>query len=240
LIRFSFLKHDNLYFSLIISNFLFTVGFWIDKYIFWFNPNTSYPIYAPLRAAPIYDFPMFIAYTATIPAMAVFLFRIEAKFSMIYPEFMKAIFGRKTLDEITAVRNELTSSGRETIISLFKTQYTVVILMLLSMTFIFSVFGVISLYLDLLFILIIATSLNVILWGIINILYYMTRYIQAVYVSLIYAFSNTLFTLISIEAGPYYYGYGLCLSLLLSIACALLFLNKSFNDLEYYTFMMTD
>lgn len=240
LIRFSFLKHENLYYSLIISNFFFTFGFWIDKYIFWFNPDTSYPIFSPLRAAPLYDFPMFIAYIAILPSMAVFLFHIEAKFSMIYPEFMKSIFSRKTLDEITAIKYELTISGRKTIISLFKTQYTIVVIMFLCASYVFSVFEIIPVYLNLLFILIIATSLNVILWGIINILYYMTRYTQAVYVSLIFASSNTLFTLLSLKAGPYFFGYGLCLSLLLSLCSALIFLNKSFNDLEYYTFMMTD
>jgi uncharacterized membrane protein len=240
LIKFNFLKKDNLFYSLMFANFFFTLGFWVDKFIFWFNSDTSYPIFQPLRASPLYDFPMFIAYIAIIPAMAIFLFQIEAKFSMIYPKFMKTIFNRKTLSEIVAIRNELTLSGRGAILSLFKTQYTIVIALFLSISCIFTTLEIIPVYLNLLFILSIATSLYVILWGIVNILYYMTRYIQALYVGIIFASSNTLFTLISLYAGPSYFGYGFCFSLLLSICCALIFLNNSFNDLEYYTFMMTD
>lgn len=240
IIKFNFLKRENIFLSLVLSNFFSTLGFWIDKYIFWFNSATSYPIFPPLRASPLYDFPMFIAYMAMIPAMAVFLFQIEAKFSMIYPTFMRTIFSKKTLEEIVAVRNELTLSGRNSILSIFKTQYAVVVILFLSLNFLFSTFHIISVYMNLLFILIIATSLNVILWGILNILYYMTRYIEAMYTSLIFLISNTLFTLLSIYAGPNYFGYGLCLSLLLSIIYALTLLNKAFKELEYNTFMMTD
>lgn len=239
-IEFSFLKKENCYYSLMCSNFFFTLGFWVDKFIFWFNPDTSYPIFPPLRAAPLYDFPMFIAYISIIPAMAVFLFQIEAKFSFIYPKFMKTIFNRKNLSEIVAVRNELTLSGRHAVMSVFKTQYAVLIFLFLSLSFLFSFFELIPLYLNLLFILIIAASLYVILWGVINILYYMTRYLQTLYVGIIFLLSNTLFSTLSLYAGPYYFGYGFCLSLLISISCALIFLNKSFNDLEYFTFMMTD
>lgn len=240
IIRFDFLKKENLFYSLIFSNFFSTLGFWIDKYIFWFNSDTGYPIFPPLRASPLYDFPMFIAYLAMIPAMAVFMYHIEARFSMVYPRFMRTIFNRKTLDEIITVRNELTRSGRRSILSIFKTQYTVAIIIFLSIPFLFSFFEINILYMNLLFILIIGTSLNVILWGIINILYYMTRYVQTIFISLLFLVCNTLFTLLSIYAGPQYFGYGLCFSLLVAIVCALILLNKAFNDLEYYTFMMTD
>lgn len=240
LIQFDFLKKGNVFYFLVFSNFFNNLGFWMDKFIFWFNSDTSYPVFSPLRAAPLYDFPMFISYIAIIPAMAVFLFHIEAKFSMIYPKFMKTIFNRKTLDEIVAIRNELTISGRNALFSMLKTQYAVVVIFFLSMSFFFSFFSIIPIYMNLLFILIIASSLNVILWGIINLLYYMTLYSQAFYVTAIFLVSNTSFTLLSLYAGPTYFGYGLCLSSLLATSVALVFLNKAFNNLEYFTFMMTD
>jgi uncharacterized membrane protein len=140
LIHFDFLKKEGLFYSLMFSNFFITLGFWVDKFIFWFNSETSYPIFPPLRAAPLYDFPMFIAYISIIPAMSVFLLQIEGKFSFIYPKFMKAIFSRKTLAEIIAVRNELILSGRNAVISVFKTQYAVVIILFLSLSFFFSIF----------------------------------------------------------------------------------------------------
>lgn len=220
--------------------FFYNIGFWIDKYLFWYNPDTSYIIFPPLRFSPIYDFPMFIAYITLLPAIATFIFQIEAKFAMIFPRFMETIFRRKTLAEIDVVRSQLIASGRAAVFSLIKTESVVIVILFLSASFIFSVFNVIPLYLNVLFILIIAAGLNVILWGLLNILYYMTRYRHAFYVSFVFFISNLIFTLISFYAGPLYFGYGFCVSLLLSIVFALMFLNEDFNDLEYLTFMMTD
>ena len=239
-IKFDFLKKDNFYYTLVFSNFFYALGFWIDKFLFWYNSDTGYLIFAPLRLSPLYDLPMFIAYLAIIPATATFLFHIEANFSLIYPQFMETIFQRKSLGEIESVRNELTNAGRDAVFSLFKTQSAMIIIMFLAANFIFAKLHILPIYLNLLFILLVAVGLNVILWGLLNILYYMTQYMHAFIVSVLFALSNFTFTLITLYAGPNYYGYGLGFSALISIACALFFLNQNFKDLEYSTFMMTD
>lgn len=240
LIKFDFLKRENFYSTIVFANFFYNLGFWIDKYLFWYNTDTSYTIFPPLRFSPIYDFPMFIAYVTIIPAIAAFIFQIEAKFAIIFPTFMDTIFRRKTLTEIDTVRNQLISAGRDAVFSLIRTESIVIVILFLSASFLFSVLNVVSLYLNVLFILIIAAGLNVILWGLLNIMYYMTRYRHAFYVSFVFFISNLIFTLISFYAGPVYFGYGFCVSLLLSIIFALIFLNEDFNNLEYLTFMMTD
>ncbi|ARG97995.1 exopolysaccharide Pel transporter PelG [Legionella micdadei] len=239
-IKFDFLKKENFYFTLVFSNFFYAIGFWVDKYLFWFNSDTGFLIFPPLRLSPLYDLPLFIAYISTIPASSVFLLQIEANFALKYPSFMQTIFQHKTLDEINAIRDELVLAGRGAVLSLFKTQTTMIIIMLLLACFLFSVLQILPIYLNLLFILLIAVGLNVILWGLLNILYYLTQYLHALYVSILFAVSNCLFTLITLHAGPYYFGYGYGFSVLLSIAFALIFINKDFKDLEYYTFMMAD
>ena len=239
-IKFDFLKKENFYYTLVFSNFFYSLGFWIDKYLFWFNRDTSFVIFSPLRLSPLYDLPMFIAYLTIIPTTAVFLLRIEANFSLVYPKFMETIFNRKSLAEINAVRNELVVAGRFAVFGLFKTQAAMVVIMFLLACFIFSVFKILPIYLNLLFILIVAVGLNVVLWGLLNILYYMTQYLHAFYVSLLFVLSNFTFTLLSLHAGPSFFGYGFSLSLVLSIACALIFLNRGFNNLEYTTFTTTD
>ena len=239
-IKFDFMKRENVYYTLIFSNFFYAIGFWIDKYLFWFNSDTGFLILPPLRLSPIYDLPMFISYLTIIPATAVFLLHIEADFSFIYPQYMQTIFRRKTLNEINAIRNELIASGRVSVFSLFKTQSAVIIIMFLFANYLFSVLHILPVYLNILFILLVAVGLNIILWGLLNILYYMTQYLHALYVCMVFFICNLVFTWISLYAGPYYYGYGLGFSLILAIASALYFLNENFKNLEYSTFMLTD
>ncbi len=240
LILFGFLKKENFYYSLVFANFFYTLGFWIDKYLFWFNQDTGYPILPPLQLSPVYDLPMFVASLTMIPGAAVFMLHLESSFSLIYPKVMNTIFHRKTLDEIDAICNELISSGREIIQTLIKSQSVVVIIAFLSIPFIFSVFNIPGIYLNLLFILIISAGLNVILWALLSLLYYMTMYLQAFYVTVVFVIGNIIFTLISLDAGPLYYGYGFGLSLLLAVITALCFLNRDFKNIEYATFMMVD
>ncbi len=239
-IKFDFLKKDNLYFSLILANFCYTLGIWIDKYLFWFNPDTGLQIIPPLRLSPIYDLPMFICYFTIIPTISVFMLQLEARFSLIYPEFMSTIFRKKTLAEIDASRDELVCAGRDVIWSLVKVQIAMTVIVFLSASFLFSFFKIPTIYSNLLFILVIAVGLNAILWGLLNILFYLTQHRQALCVSALFLVTNYLFTLISFHLGPAYFGYGFSFSLLLAIGCALIFLNKDFKNIEYSTFMMVE
>lgn len=240
LIAFRFLKRANFYYSVGFANLFYTLGFWIDKYLFWFNPVTSMASFPPLRYSPIYDFPMLIAYLTIIPTTATFLLQVETSFSMVYPKFMIKIFRRKTLAEIDAIRNELTIAGRNAMFSLFRTQAVIIVTMFLITPFFLSYFHLPDLYINLLYILYVAAGLNVILWGLLNILYYTTRYKHALYVSLIFCVSNFSLTMLGFHLGPAFYGYGYGFSLLIAIAVALVYLNANFKDLTYTTFMMTD
>lgn len=240
LIQFKFLKKENIHYTLVFANFFYTLGFWIDKYLFWFNPDTGYSIFPPLRLSPIYDLPMFISTLTIIPGSAVFMLQMESKFSLIFPKVMSTIFKRKTLAEIDAICNKLILSGREALYSLIRTQAIVTVIVFLSVLFIFLFFDIMTIYLNLLLILIVAASLNVILWALLSMLYYMTQYLHALYVSLIFVISNLVFTEASLYAGPLYFGYGFSFSLLLAIIFALFFLDKDFKNIEYTAFMMVD
>lgn len=81
MIAFDFLNRRNVFLSLLVTGFFYNFGIWVDKILFWFNPGTSNAVIGPLRASILYDMPIFIAYLAIIPGMAVFLVRIETDFA---------------------------------------------------------------------------------------------------------------------------------------------------------------
>ena len=240
LIEFSFLKKNHFYYTLVASSFFYSLGFWIDKCLFWYNQDTGYTIMYPLRISPVYDLPVFISLLTMLPGIAVFMLDIESNFSLIYPKIMDTIFRRKTLAEIHLLCDELVLSGRSAIYRLIKTQLAIIISMYLSVYALFSVFDILPIYLNLLLILIIGAGLNVILWALLNLLYYMTKYVHALLVSAVFLVANGSFTLLSLYAGPVYYGYGVGVSLMLAIATALFLLNEDFKNIAYTAFMMTD
>jgi len=54
----------------------------------------------------------------------------------------------------------------------------------------------------------------------------------------LFATLNLVFTLISIQMGPYFYGYGFALALMVTIAAGMVLLDKTLDRLEYETFML--
>ena len=80
-VRFDFLRLRLVFPSLIAIGFLYNLGIWVDKFMFWLTPGTSETVIGPLSASLIYDLPIFLAYLSIIPGMAVFLLRIETDFA---------------------------------------------------------------------------------------------------------------------------------------------------------------
>ena len=91
LVSFEFLDRRRAYFTLAATGFLYNLGIWIDKLLFWFTPSTSEPVLGPLRASIIYDIPIFLAYLSIVPGMAVFLVRVETAFAEQYDGFFAAV-----------------------------------------------------------------------------------------------------------------------------------------------------
>jgi uncharacterized membrane protein len=54
----------------------------------------------------------------------------------------------------------------------------------------------------------------------------------------LFAVLNGAFTLLSIQMGPFYYGYGFALALLVVIAVGMALLDRDLRRLEYETFML--
>jgi polysaccharide biosynthesis protein PelG len=55
LIAFDFLRRSKIFPSLAITGLLYNLAIWADKFIFWFNPQTSVAIIFPLRGSELYD-----------------------------------------------------------------------------------------------------------------------------------------------------------------------------------------
>jgi hypothetical protein len=71
-IAFDIWEKGAMYHSLMATGFMFNLGVWIDKLIFWYYPGTGQHVIGPLNASVIYDFPIFLSYLTVIPGMACF------------------------------------------------------------------------------------------------------------------------------------------------------------------------
>ena len=237
-ISFEFFDRKLFYPALCAIGLFYNLGVWVDKFIFWFTADTSQAIIGPLRASVIYDLPVFLAYLAIIPGMAIFLVRMETDFVEYYDAFYNAVRSGGSLETIEEYRNSMVETIRLGIFEIVKIQAIASLAVFVLGERILSWMGISTLYLPLLYIDVIAASLQVVLLGVLNVFFYLDKRRIVLALTGSFVLLNVVLTQLSIALGPAFYGYGFALALLAVVLAGFVMLGRTMERLEYQTFMM--
>lgn len=227
-----------LYPTLIAIGFLYNLGLWIDKFIFWYWPPTSQAVIGPLRASVIYDLPVFMAYLSIIPGMAIFLVRIETDFVEHYDRFYAGVREGGSLEEIERSRNGMIEAARAGVFEIIKIQSIATLLLFVVGDRLLGWLQISDLYLPLLYVQTIAAGFQVLFLAILTLYFYLDKRYVVLMICALLVVTNGVLTAISVRMGPEYYGYGFALSLLIVVVVGFYALERSFARLEYSTFML--
>lgn len=237
-IRFDFLNHKKAFFTLIFCGLFYNIAVWADKFVFWFRDETSYAQLDILRASYIYDLPIFLAYLAVVPGMAVFIMRMETDFTEQCLKFYEAVRSGGSLDTITLYKDQMIISCRKCIYKIFKVQGITLALLLVFADSILEFLQIDVVYLNLFYVDLVGVSLQVLVMSILNVMYYLDKRYSACILTAIMVITNFSFSYITVNLGPIYYGYGFAFSMLICTVVGLIQIDRQFDDLEYQTFML--
>ena len=216
----------------------YNLGAWVDKFIFWYHPSTGHQVIGKLNASVVYDMPIFLAYLSILPGMAIFFFRLESDFAEKYDLYYDAVRSGGTLQTIKRYKNDMIDVIRHAIHEILMIQGIIDIILFLSAPTLFEILHIPQLYLGLLYILTIGAMLQISFMSILAVLYYLDRKRVAMWLSISFFALNTVLTLLSIELGPAYFGYGYTVALLLVFMASLLVIRNEMEKLDYETFML--
>lgn len=236
-LRFDFLQRHLVFPSLIAIGFCYNAGIWVDKLLFWLDGATSEAMIGPLRTSLIYDLPIFLAYLSIIPGMAVFLLRIETDFAEAYEGFFDAVRGNATLQEIEMLGNRMVSAVREGLYQIVRVQGATILILYLIGPSMIDWLGISEQYVHLYYINLVGVGAQVLMLAVLNVLFYLDKLRDALLLCATLLISNALFTAISLQLGPQFYGYGFGLSMTLSAFVGILMLAREMDHIEYHTFM---
>ena len=237
--RFDFLRLQQIYPSLIAIGVLYNMGIWVDKLLFWLTPATSESVVGPLRSSLIYDLPIFLAYLSIIPGMAVFLLRIETDFAEIYEKFFDSVRGHASLQEIELLGNRMVYAVRGGLFQILRVQgATVLLLYLLGPTMI-KWLGISSQYVHLYYINLVGVAAQVLMLAVLNVLFYLDKLREALWLTALLFLSNLLLTAASLQLGPQFYGYGFGISMTLTALGGIILLSRELDNIEFNTFMQS-
>jgi len=237
LVAFDFLDRRHVFPSLLLTGLCYNLGIWIDKFIFWFNPATSSAVIGPMRSSVLYDLPIFLAYLAIIPGMAVFLVRIETDFAQWYDRLFRAIREGETLQHIGQIKAEMTLSIQQGLLEICKVQGLTAVLLFLFAPQLLGWLGISSYYLPLFYIDLVGVSIQEVFMALLNVFFYLDKRAIVLKLCVMFVLLNGALTLLSLYLGPSFFGYGFTLSLLACVLVALHQLSSALDDLEYHTFM---
>lgn len=238
LVDFQFLRRAQVFPILALIGLLYNVGVWIDKFVFWGDSITGVEVIGPLRASPVYDIPIFLAYLSIIPGMAVFLIRMEVDVAECCARFYREITGGGTLAQVLQAKQALTISVKSGLSEMLKVQLITSAILVLMAGEVLRLFGISPLYRTLFCINLVAVALQLIVLAVFNVLFYLDKRRTALWLCLLFCVANAVFSLASMAAGPLFYGYGFALAVLLTAVVGLFCLSSALDRLEYETFML--
>jgi uncharacterized membrane protein len=237
-IAFGFLRREAVHPDLLAIGALYGLGVWVDKLVFWLYPPTSHAVLGPFRASEVYDLPLFIAYLSIAPGMAAFLLRVETDYAERHGRFFLAIEEGASLLRLEQLRDELVSSARGALRSIFRVQGMTLVVCILFGERLLARCGLSRLHLPLLYVDLAAVSMQVLFLSTISVLFYLDRRALVLRLVGFLFLSNLAGTLLSIRAGAAYYGYGFAAAIAISTVVALALLDGTFRHVLRDTFML--
>ncbi|MFP4520780.1 MAG: exopolysaccharide Pel transporter PelG [Fibrobacterota bacterium] len=222
---------------LIFIGLFYNLAIWIDKLIFWFSESTGTNLQGPFFYSKIYDAPMYLAYLSIIPALSLFIIRVETSFYNHYRDFYGAIQNRLPLRIINEKKNLMTESIFLSIQRLFKVQGAVTAAFIIFSPLIIKILKMNWDQLPVLRIGALTAFIHSLLLILSIIILYFDFRKLCLGTSALFLISNALFTMVSIKAGPRYYGYGYFFSAFITLIISFLLFALKMRKLEYITFM---
>ena len=238
LIDFRIFHPGTFYWRLSLSGFFYNLGVWIDKLIFWYYPMTGYYVIGRMKASVVYDLPIFLAYLAIIPGMAVFFYRLEVDFARSFQGFYDAITEGKHLGVIEEYKAAMNADVRRILKDILVIQGIIDIMLYYAAPFIFRALSIPYLYLDLFYVLLAGATLQLAFMTMQALLFYIDKRIETLFLSVLFFLLNGLLTYLSIDLGPEYFGYGYAVSLLIVFLVSLVIVREKFGRIDYETFML--
>jgi len=156
----------------------------------------------------------------------------------LYPEgFFNAVRGNASLQEIESLGNEMVVAVREGIFQIIRIQGITVLVLYLMGPKIVEWLGISDKFVHLYYIDLVGVAAQVLMLAVLNVTFYLDKLRDALILTTTLLVSNTVFTLITIQLGPQYYGYGFGLSMTLTAFVGMLLVSNEMDNIEFRTFM---
>ncbi len=133
------LRYFKIYWKLVVTNFLYTLGLFIHNFVFW-NTDLRVKVGSALVSAPPYDMASCIAMITNISSSIIFIVRVEMHFHERYKAYSEAVIGGRGMDIENKKKRMFMQLANE-LMNLVRIQFIVTVIIFLLMVVILPQFG---------------------------------------------------------------------------------------------------
>jgi len=232
---FYFLTYFDRYYSLFFISLFYTLALYVHNFIFW-GSSIGVKISSTYTYAPAYDVPSFYAFLSVMPSMVVFVVSMETSFYEKYRTYYSLITGKGNFADIENARKDMSRVLWSEIRNIMELQVFFSLIFVVAGFYFLPAIGMSSLSFDIFLLLVLGTYCNIILLIVVLVLLYFEDRRGALFISITFLISNTIFTWGTIYMGERGYGLGFFLAAFLSLIVALFELRVFLNNIHYHTF----
>lgn len=226
----------NKYWELAVGGFFYNAALWVDKWIMWFAPE-AVQLESKMRFFPDYDSAMFLAAMTILPSIAMFVFSIETDFFHHYRRFYGNILAHASLRRIRQFHGKIitaiTNGGRNLVVMQGVLSFMFIVLA----PQIFEKMHMFYVQLSIFRLGVLGSFFQVLVLFSSIILSYFDCRRANMWIFAFYFLSNALLTILFLQWGYAYYGYGFFLSSTLTFFLAASFLFSHVRKLPYHAFL---
>ena len=224
------------YWEIAIGGFFYNMALWVDKWIMWYAPE-AVQLPTKMRFFPDYDSAMFMAAMTILPSIAMFVFSIETDFFHHYRRFYGNILAHASMRRIRQFHGRIMDSILEGGRNLVLLQGIVAFLVILLAPQIFRHVGMFFVQLSIFRLGVLGSFFQVLVLFATIILSYFDCRRANMWIFVFYFGANTILTLLFMQLGYAYYGYGFFLASALTFIAASAVLFSHTRKLIYHAFI---
>jgi uncharacterized membrane protein len=231
---FDFLIYMGKYPSLFWFNTFYTLGIYVQNFIFWGYYKTQNSI-SVFFFSDDFDMATALGVLTILPAIVLFVVRMETSFYDYFREYLQAV-NTLTGAEIERAKERMRRSmwqefffvaELQILISLVSVVVGIAVLPLLglSMTIVEVFPNMVAGFLFTYFMFLACTLMQ-----------YFENYLDCLRIMTLFLLLNTIFTILTAQLGPEFYGLGIVFASTVSLIAALLYLKKTLDSVDYIIF----
>ncbi len=202
----SVLHYYRVYWKLIASNFLYTLGLFVHNFVFWMQP-WHLVVHDTYVCNQSYDMASCLAMFTNISASVLFISRVEMHFHDRYKEYTQAVIGGK-LDSIEKAKERMFRGLSSQLLSLTHMQFIVSVIIFLIAIIILPILGFSGMIMEIYPQLAVGYFISFLMYSQMLFLYYFDDLTGAVVNSVIYAGVSLAGTLMAAHLPAIWYGAG--------------------------------